>query len=151
LTETFEGQCLCIEAKPDNSGEGQGVGIKSDAEPQVYDIGHFADLYQAGIESWQHRLKQMDRDGKIAAVWGAGSKGVMFLNMPEARDRIKYALDINPHKHGKYIPGSGQQIMPPAWLKTNKVDAVIVMNPIYAKEIEGILDHLGVQIEVLHV
>jgi len=151
LTETFGGQCLCIEAKPVDSGEGQGVGIQSDAELQAYDTGHFADQYKAGISNWQQRLRQMDQDGKVAAVWGAGSKGVMFLNMPVARDRIKYALDINPHKHGKYIPGSGQQIMPPTWLKTNMVDAVIVMNPIYAEEIGGILDHLGVQIELLQI
>jgi len=151
LAETFGDQCLCIEAMPNESKAGPGIDDRNEMEQLFYDIQQFADKYQAKLRSWRHRLREMDRHGKTVAVWGAGSKGVMFLNIPEAREQIRYAVDINPNKQGKYIPGGGQQIVSPDRLKTYGVNVVIVMNPIYGEEIKGILGHLGLNVELLYV
>ena len=46
-------------------------------------------------------------------------------------------VDINPHKHGKYLAGSGHQIVGPDALVEIKPDVVVVMNPIYVEEIRA--------------
>ena len=83
-------------------------------------------------------------------MWGAGSKGVTFLNA--VRDEgIEYVIDLNSHKHGRYIPGTGQRVVPPAFLQEYRPDVVLVMNPIYHNEIQGQPRSLKVTVEVLPV
>ena len=52
------------------------------------------------------------------------------------QDEIQYIVDINPHRHGKFIPGVGKQIVSPESLKDYKPETIIVMNPIYCNEIK---------------
>jgi hypothetical protein len=60
-------------------------------------------------------------------------------------------VDINPRKHGMYVPGSGQQIVPPEFLKEYRPDAVIVMNSIYRNEIRSWTTALGVDATCISV
>jgi hypothetical protein len=76
-------------------------------------------------------------------VWGAGSKGVTFLNVLEVGELIAYIVDLNPRKHLKYIADTGQQIVSPEFLLTYRPEVVIVMNPIYLEEIQTLLDTMG--------
>lgn len=62
---------------------------------------------------------------------------------------IQYIVDINPYRHGKFIPGLGKEIMSPEFLKAYQPDQVIVMNPIYAQEIQKMLDQMGVNSEII--
>jgi hypothetical protein len=84
-------------------------------------------------------------------IWGSGSKGITFLNMLETADGIEYAVDINPRKQGMYITGSGQRIVPPAFLAEYQPDAVIVMNPLYIDEIKANVEEMGVEADFLTV
>ncbi len=45
-------------------------------------------------------------------------------------------MDLNPNKQGNYIAGTGQKFVSPEFLSEFNPDSVIVMNPIYAKEIQ---------------
>lgn len=77
-------------------------------------------------------------------LWGAGSKGVMFLNLAgERTSTIVGAVDLNPRKHGKFIAGTGTPIIPPAELVRLRPDTVLVMNPLYEHEIRAELARLG--------
>ena len=60
-----------------------------------------------------------------------------------------YAVDINPSKQGRYLPGTGQRIVPPDFLKEFQPQIVVLMNPIYRQEVEDQLGRLGVIAEVL--
>ena len=51
------------------------------------------------------------------------------------QDEIAGAVDINPHRHGYFMPGTGHRILGPDDLVELQPDAVIVMNPIYKEEI----------------
>ena len=51
-------------------------------------------------------------------------------------------VDINPHKQGTFLPGSGLAVVPPAALTSAPPTHVIVMNPIYKDEIRAMLDDL---------
>jgi hypothetical protein len=58
-------------------------------------------------------------------------------------------VDINPHRHGKYVPGLGREIRSPEYLKTVDPGVVIVMNRIYAREIGEQLSGMGLEPEIV--
>ena len=76
-------------------------------------------------------------------MWGSGSKGVTFLNVLQTQNQIRHIVDINPRKQGKFIPGSGQQIIAPEALKANPPDVIIIVNAIYESEIQQQLQEMG--------
>lgn len=145
----FGDQFLVIEAAPaavdTELAPSHGAGV----ERLVADVGRFADEYHRRIATWSATLDELRRDRRTAVVWGAGSKGVTFLNVVASPDVVDRAVDINPRKHGMFVSGSGQPIVPPEDLNEQGTDAVIVMNPNYRGEVEQRLVELGVRAEVL--
>lgn len=107
------------------------------------DVATFAGKYRSKVEIWRHNLERIAYTGQRAVVWGAGSKGVTFLNALETQDQIEYAVDINPRKQDMYLAGTGQQVVPPEFLRDYQPDVVIVINPIYQSEIQQITESLG--------
>lgn len=103
----------------------------------------FADNHKNRLQNWRIQFDELTGLGQKTVIWGAGSKGVTFLNMLDTQHRLEFAVDINPRKHGKYIPGAGQQIVPPEFLKRYRPDTVIAMNPIYKDEIGNLLENMG--------
>jgi len=51
-------------------------------------------------------------------------------------DEVEHAVDINPYRVGKYLPGTGQRIVAPAFLRDYRPDNVVIVNPIYRDEVE---------------
>ena len=88
-------------------------------------------------------------DAGPVVLWGAGSKGVTFLNMVEGADRIGHAVDINPHKRGLYVPGSGHPVVAPADLRTIRPTTAVVLNPLYVDEVGRQLGELDLATEVV--
>lgn len=77
-------------------------------------------------------------------VWGAGGKGVFFLNRLNIDSKISdRIIDINESQQGKFIPGTGQLVVPPETLKEGGLDTIIIMNPVYEKEIKQSARDLG--------
>jgi hypothetical protein len=93
----------------------------------------------------------MRATGKKIVVWGGGSKAVAFLATLGLREQIDYVVDINPHKHGKFIPGTGHEVKSPETLRSFQPDAVILMNPIYVNEVGGMLGEMGLSPRILPV
>ncbi len=151
LQATFGGQFLALEARlADQPLSMTHVGGES-LEQLHRDVAAFAANYREKVETWSHRLAEYARAGQRVVVWGAGSKGVTFLNVLQTRDQIEYVVDLNPRKHGKYVAGSGQQIVAPAFLRDYQPDVVIVMNPLYMNEIQQMTYDLGLRTEVIGV
>ena len=141
-------QYLLIEAKP--------VAFPSEIHPfeeSVEDVANdvklFTDKIAGKLEYWKNFLEDAQTKGEKVVVWGSGSKCVAFLTTLKTIDKIEYAVDINPHRHGKFIPGVGKEIMAPEFLKTYQPDKVIVMNAIYKQEISEMLEEMGVKTEVV--
>ena len=142
-------QYLLIEAKP--------VAIPSEKihpfEEKVEDVARDVELFKEKItgklEYWKNYLEDAQTKNEKVVVWGSGSKCVAFLTTLKTVDKIEYAVDINPHRHGKYIPGVGKEIMSPEFLKSYQPDKVIVMNAIYTEEISQMLKDMGVTTEVV--
>lgn len=147
----FGGQFLAIQARPLTATAA--VGLPATGTRVNVDFHRdFALRYATRVRHWKSKLRRLKQQGKSAAIWGAGSKGVQFLNGINLSFReIQYAVDINPRKHDRYIPGTGQLIVPPEFLRSHHVDTVIVMNPIYENEIRQVLNELNVESELLLV
>jgi len=142
VCEAFEGQFLWADVLSSPQGTPGSV-IAHDLEPVAPYVSAFATRYLERVARWREDLDQLCEIGMRVVVWGAGSKGVMFLNALNAQDGIAYVVDINPRKRGMYVAGTGQMILPPRALVSYRPDVVIVMNPAYETEIRQTLRELG--------
>lgn len=96
----------------------------------------------------KERVQVLRRKGPIA-VWGAGAKGVTFLNHLDPTGTIfDSVVDINPRKQAKFVPGTGHPIVSPADLLARGVTSVVAMNPNYVGEIYADIAAQGGKIDV---
>lgn len=151
LSTEYDNQYLTIEAKPGSGKDTPKLKDEDDLAELKQDLAHFSDNYQRQLDGWRHTLAEIQQKGQRAVIWGGGSKGVSFLTTLNIREQIKYAVDINPHKHHMYMAGTGQEIVGPEFLKTYCPDVVIVMNPVYVNEIQASLDQMGVKARLIPV
>ena len=142
LAEEFDGQFLSIEASPDHNRIPHSLSNQQmELKKIVSEIASFPKKYRIKVERCRNKLNKIEDQEKRIVLWGAGSKGVTFLNTFK-KAKIDYVVDINPNKQGMYIPGTGQSIVPPEYLKEYKPEVIIIMNPIYKNEIQETINRL---------
>jgi SAM-dependent methyltransferase len=107
------------------------------------EIHSFSEHFNAAIHAWSGCLKTCASLQKKVALWGAGSKGVTFLNLVPGAGSIRAVVDLNPRKQGMFVAGTGQRIVPPEALPDYSPDIVIVLNPAYRSEISAKLRAIG--------
>jgi SAM-dependent methyltransferase len=149
VSETFGSQFLTIEARVSATSMAP---TRPDVEflESIYgDVQCFSENYRNKLDAWQTRLEDMKQAHERAVIWGAGSKGISFLNTFASGEFIHYAVDINPRKEGKFISGSGQKIIMPEFLVEYQPHVVVLLNPNYQAEVKGKLQDLGLQPQVL--
>ncbi len=152
-TSAFGGQFLCLMAdrQPDSKAEDQPDALVSAVNEVSTLVSGFAAHYKQKIAEWETRLAELNAAGKRVGVWGIGSKGVTFLNVVSGADKILVSVDINAMKLGKHVPGTGHQVQGPESVVDEKIDVVLVMNPLYRDEIAEQIKGLGVHPELLCV
>lgn len=151
LATEYKDQYLMIEARPANGQSGLPLAAEENVAELKQDVAYFSRQYLRQLDAWQETVQALRQEGRRAVIWGGGSKGVSFLTTLGIQDQIEYAVDINPHKHGTFMAGTGQEIVAPEFLKTYRPELVIVMNPIYCAEIQQELDRMGVTAKLLPV
>ena len=88
----------------------------------------YAARVDAVRESFLAFLKQAKADGKSVAAYGAAAKGNTFLNYAGVSEAdIVAAFDANPHKQGRYLPGSHVPILSPDKVAEVKPDYVLIL------------------------
>jgi 2-polyprenyl-3-methyl-5-hydroxy-6-metoxy-1,4-benzoquinol methylase len=147
LSRSYADQFLCIEASSGGSVNNTIRESREDRKELSRSVASFAEKYREKIEVWGAMLENIETASRRAVVWGAGSKGVMFLNLLKNGKAIEYVVDINPQKQGMYVAGTGQEIVSPNFLRTYRPDVVIVMNSIYQSEIQRLTESLGLEPE----
>ncbi len=111
----------------------------------------FSTSFRDKVASLNQLVGERLERGVNLAVWGAGSKGVTFLNLVEGGADIHTVVDVNERKRGRFVPGTGQAIIAPEELARWDVGTVLVMNPNYREEIQQQLSRIGISPEVLVV
>ena len=73
-------------------------------------------------------IDDLRRDGASVAGYGAAAKGTMLLNFCGlGTDRVGFVVDRNAAKHGRYIPGTRQPVMPVDALADARPDYLLVL------------------------
>lgn len=152
LWTDFDDQYLMIEAAPIVSGEDSpALPPENDFEEVLSLVTAFTNNYQNKLQEWKNQIQSYHRNGLRIVIWGGSSKTVSFVTTLHLDHEISYVVDINPHKSGTFLPGSGHQIVLPEVLKIHPADVVVVMNPIYTQEIRQNLNQLGISPELVSV
>jgi len=159
LYESYDGQFLSIEVTPASveaplhspspQPSPNGTAEPLMAASEDTNATSFRDRVAQRTSHWAHFLERAEREDTRTVLWGGGSKAVGFLNLLGLRasapaGSIDYVVDINPNKHGRFLPGTGQEIVPPSFLQEYRPENVVIMNPIYRDEIGSTLRDLGI-------
>ncbi len=147
LSREYDDQYILIAARPTSVTDPSGVPLpeEDDLDDLRRGVEHFRAGYDQIVRRWRQRLGDLRSSGDQAVIWGSGSKGVSFISNLDITDEVVAAIDINPHKWGKFMVGSRHEILPPARLKDLAPALVVAMNPTYLEEIGADLTRLGVE------
>ncbi|KAA0677117.1 class I SAM-dependent methyltransferase [Azospirillum brasilense] len=88
----------------------------------------FGERAAACREGFRRFLAEAKAEGKVIAAYGAAAKGNTFLNYcGTTADDIAYVVDRNPHKQGRYLPGSLLPILGPEHIAETKPDYLVIL------------------------
>lgn len=147
----YDDQYILLVAHPVAAASAAELPLEHDLGAISEGVARFEEEGPAAIRGWRGQVRRLVADGGRVAVWGAGSKAVAFLTTTKLDGEISAVVDINPHKQGRFLPGTGHEVSAPARLVDVRPTHVIVMNPIYCDEIRSDLEALGVEAELLPV
>ncbi len=104
--------------------------------------------YGARVEADKRRILQfligLKNEGRRVVGYGAPAKGNTLLNYCGVRrDFLDYTVDLNPHKQGRYLPGSHIPIRAPRAIREDRPDVVMILPWNLKDEIVGQLGFIG--------
>jgi len=148
--QTYADQFITLDARPSAASTGEIRAEIEDLESLKELARSFAANYADHLLYWTQRLQSWATEGQRVALWGSGTRGISFLNLADTDRSISTVIDVNPRKHGKHLPGTGQMIVGPDSLKPGEgePDVVLVVNPIYREEITRDLRERGLSASV---
>lgn len=95
----------------------------------------YADFARRVNDLKRDLLAMINRFDRVAAI-GAAAKGIVLLNaFGLTRDRVAWVADVSPHKQGRFVPGTGQPIVPPQRLLDDRPAAALLLPWNLRKEI----------------
>jgi SAM-dependent methyltransferase len=148
LEREFDAQYIALEARPSSVRPQLGHALEQELVQMHARVISFAERFPRHCDTWRARVRERRAAGQRVALWGSGSKGVAFVTTLGLGPEISCVVDINPHRQGKYMLGSGHCIVPPEALAKVRPDVVIVMNPIYRDEVATELSRIGLEPEL---
>lgn len=117
----------------------------SDDFDRIYKNGQWVDInffeLFSGLKQRINIIEELLAKKNRCYIWGAATKGCLFLVhcgfLNKIIDRVEFAVDINPNKVGRFLPGSLVPIRGVRELFENATsqDLLIVSNPNYMSEI----------------
>jgi len=149
----FDEQYLCIEAKPALADSTTRTPRPRSAPELWSKIQSFLARLEERMEACEEKIEAFSRAGGCA-IWGAAAKGTTLVNTMDPQNRrIRFLIDINPAKQGKYVPGTGHPIVSPQRLRERKahIAGIVNMNPNYLQENRMILSQLALAIPIVQL
>lgn len=114
-----------------------------------WDLISFDDLFP-NIESFVKHIEDLS-GSKHIYIWGAATKGTLllahFMNHTKLIEKVRFAIDQNPQKIGRYIPGSQVPIKSREEFASTvrSGDLLLVSNRNYLKEINEFIDECSIR------
>jgi SAM-dependent methyltransferase len=151
LVRDFADQYLWITARPADGPTRPALALEDDLDATAADVDLFRRGAPADIAAWRDRIRSITATGRRAVLWGAGSKAVSLVTSAGIGPEIECLVDINPLKAGKFLPGTGHQVVAPGRLRDYRPDVIIAMNAVYVEEIRSTVAGLGLRAEVVAI
>lgn len=96
----------------------------------------FAERVQTFREEMRELIGSLIGGGNTIAAYGAAAKGTIMLNYLGLNERVvRFAVDRNPHKQGRCMPGVHVPIADPSLLMSARPDYTIILPWNFADEI----------------
>ena len=149
LKKGFGDQYLLIEARPGVGPGDEGRGDEETPEELSGLVEAFSGEVVAALDGWRKRFNQYARDGGATTLWGSGSKAVAFISSLGLTEEVNVVVDIDPRKQGRFLPGTGHEIVGPEYLTRFPPNRIVVMNPVYLDEIGTEVDSLGIKVDLI--
>lgn len=152
LGAEYDNQYLTIECVPRTKDDASEDGAdRADLSVLPKRVEAFREKFEEKRTLWQQRLSALAELGSRVVLWGSGSKAVAFLGTMNVRDEVAYVVDVNPHRVGAHMPGTGHPIVAPEFLSDYRPDTVILMNRIYKGEVAEALAEQGLYPDLLEL
>jgi Methyltransferase domain/C-methyltransferase C-terminal domain len=135
LYKAYDDQYLMLEAQPAGRPNDALLPQENDLETVSSLVARFERQVAERLRSLADRLARHRDRGHRLAIWGSGSKCVSLVSSLDLGSEPVTVVDINPHKHGRFLAGSGLEIVSPDALRALRPEVVLVMNSIYGDEI----------------
>lgn len=148
IRKIYDGQYLMLEAVPATARAAEALPAEDDLARTRAQVAAFGTGIRDQLASLRGAVDGWRRNARKVVVWGSGSKATGYLTTLGLREEIAAVVDINPHKHGKFVAGTGHEIVGPSHLQALRPDVVVVMNPVYVEEIGAELRRLGLAPEI---
>jgi SAM-dependent methyltransferase len=137
----FEGQYLWIESFFSKNRDANSD-TQSHRLPfmQSFDMEQFVNDEKEWCKIWMQRIESLPQE---IGVIGAGAKGVTFVNLFDPyNQKIVAVVDVSPQKKGKFIPGSGHEIIGYEDIVGKSIKSLLLLNPNYYNENLGKLQKI---------
>lgn len=124
----FGEEVVTIEARPKPSPLHRGLrqaahSFNTSVQEQVEGV-------QATLQGWRDQ-------GEELAVWGGTGRGMAFMNMFHiTAELVPTVLDSDLRKSGGFVPGTGQEIQPPMFLREHPIHRIVITSNWRARDIE---------------
>jgi SAM-dependent methyltransferase len=148
--KAFSDQFLFIEARRASTRHGRASQRNENRNSALSkEVTSFAAHMENATRDWSACLERLSAARKPFAFWGAGAKGVTFLNLVPAAREIPVVIDSNTRKQQMFVPGTGQQVMGPDALVELAPSVIILLNAAYKHEIGSLLASQGVKARLI--
>lgn len=92
---------------------------------------HRAAQFRAAASRNDRRVREalaaLASGGSSIAIWGGTGKAATFINRYRLdSQRFPLVVDSDPRKVGSFVPGMGQEIRPPEYLRDHPVDVIVI-------------------------
>ena len=129
------GGSLRVLAAPAASGRAEGPGLaavraaeRAAGLDKIARYGGFEPRVRAVCAELISFLETARRAGSTTVAYGAAAKGNTLLNACRlGPGEIAFAVDANPHKQGRYTPGSHLEIRPPEAVAAARPDYLLIL------------------------
>jgi SAM-dependent methyltransferase len=151
LVRDFDDQYLWITARPSAGPAAPPPSRADDLDVTAQEVASFRMQAPKDVAAWRDRIRSAAAEGRKPVLWGAGSKAVGLLTTAGLGPEVRYLVDINPHKAGKFLPGTGHPVLMPEGMRHDPPGMVFVMNPVYLDEVRSRMATLDVSAELVAV
>lgn len=144
----YQDQYIVQYARPARAQHGHATSAEDDLQAMRALADAFPERVRRTQALWRERIGTAHDAGQRVVLWGGGSKAVSLLTTLDLGPEVVAAVDINPYKQGKFMPGTGHPVVAPQALVELRPDLVIVMNPVYINEVSKELARMGLRPDV---